>query len=137
MLMALDEREDEGPERESRALRILEAYMMRRKLAGVPTQGASNLAVSVVRALDGKRDTEAAQVIAETLAAQDADSQRWVTAEEVERGVQKKDLYHLRDRAWAVFTARMHVRPPSFLGTVVRLVPQRPARWRLHRSPAT
>ena len=75
--MALDEREDAGPERESRALRILEAYMMRRKLAGMPTQGASNLAVSVVRALDGKRDTEAAQVIAETLAAQDADSRRW------------------------------------------------------------
>ena len=102
VLMALDEREDAGPERESRALRILEAYMMRRKLAGMPTQGASNLAVSVVRALDGKRDTEAAQVIAETLAAQDADSRRWATAEEVERGVQEKDLYHLRDRAWAV-----------------------------------
>ena len=40
------------------------------------------------------------------------------------------------ERRLRLFTARMHVRPPLFLGAVVRLVPQRPAR-RLHRSPAT
>lgn len=101
VLMALDERENGGPERETRALRVLEAYIVRRKLAGLGTQGANTLAVSIVRALGKSEDKEAATVLRETLSAQDADSRRWASKEEVERGMEEKGIYSKGDRRWA------------------------------------
>lgn len=101
VLMALDEREDGEPDRESKALRVLEAYMMRRAFTRIPAQGLNNLAVSVLLAMKGQPDVPPERIIAQTLDMQDTDSRRWVSIDQIRTAFIARDFYDRRQGHWS------------------------------------
>ncbi len=115
-----------------RCLRLLESYLFRRSVCGIPTNSLSNTFIAVAQGIDPQRYSESLQA----LLAQLPSYRRFPSDDEFRHELQHRDLYNFRQRNYLLRRLENHRRQERISlaeYTVEHVLPQNPqlsAVWR-------